>query len=264
MCTVVVAAQVFAGFPLVVVANRDEHLDRASSPPRLWPGSMPFVAPRDDVAGGTWLGVNAAGVFVGITNRYLGPTDDARVSRGALVTSALALPSARAIHEAMARVPAARHNGFHLVYADAHDVLVTASNGTHLAQLTLGKGVHAITERSFGAGNDAPRRARIDAAWKRLAPTSTLELDRLSQLLTEHDDTDVLGATCIHVPGLRDLRERVPCESHGLRYGTRSGAALALADVPANSRMRWAEGPPCTTPFTPIDLAALGGGAACG
>ena len=247
MCTLVLAAHVLAGYPLVVVANRDEYLDRASSPPRLWPSRTPFIAPRDDVAGGTWLGVNAAGVFVGITNRYLGPKDDTRVSRGALVTDALALPSARAIHDAMASVPASRHNGFHLVYADEHDVLATASNGTHIAQLTLGKGIHAITERSFGAGNDTPRRERIDAAWSRLAPASArdpLDLDRLSQLLTEHDDTDLLAATCIHVPGLG--------------YGTRSGAVIALADEPARSRMLWAEGPPCTTPFAPVDLAPLG------
>jgi hypothetical protein len=268
VCTLVVAAHVFEGYPLVVVANRDEQLDRASSPPLLWPrhapGENPFIAPRDDVAGGTWLGVNAAGVFVAITNRYLGPKDDARVSRGALVTTALALGSARAIHEAMAGVPASRHNGFHLVYADAHDVLATASNGTHIAQLTLGKGVHAITERSFGAGNDAPRRQRIDASWSALA-REPLDLDRLSQLLTTHDERDLLAATCIHVPGLpceshglRDLRERVPCESHGLRYGTRSGAALALAGDLARSRMLWAEGPPCTTPFVPVDLRPLG------
>jgi uncharacterized protein with NRDE domain len=247
VCTLVLAAHVFAGAPLVVVANRDEHLDRASSPPRLWPGqaSRPFVAPRDEVAGGTWLGVNAAGVFVGITNRYLGPKDDARVSRGALVTDALSLPSARAIHEAMAAVPASRHNGFHLVYADAHDVLATASNGTHVAQLTLGSGVHVITERSFGADDDAPRRARIAAAWSRLAlPLPHLDLDRLSRLLTEHDETDLLAATCIHVPGLR--------------YGTRSGTAIALTGDPTQSAMRWAEGPPCTTPFVPVDLSPLG------
>lgn len=243
VCTLVLAAQVLAGHPLVVIANRDEQLDRASSPPRLWPSRTPFVAPRDEVAGGTWLGVNAAGVFVGITNRYLGPKDDTRVSRGALVTDALALPSARAIHEAMATVPASRHNGFHLVYADAHDVLATASNGTHIAQLTLGKGLHAITERSFGAGNDSLRRARIDAAWSRLA-NEPLDLARLSRLLTEHDDADLLAATCIHVPGLR--------------YGTRSGAAIALAAERTRSRMLWAEGPPCTTPFTPVDLAPLG------
>ena len=260
MCTVVLAAHVFAGHPLVVIANRDEDLDRASSPPRMWSASgdraragEPFIAPRDDVAGGTWLGVNRAGVFVGITNRYLGPKDPARASRGSLVTQALALGSAREIHDAMATVPPSRHNGFHLVYADAHDVLVTASNGTHLAQLTLGHGIHALTERSFGAGDDGRRRARIGAAWSRLAPSSAggsgsteLDLGRLSQLLTEHDDADLLAATCIHVPGIR--------------YGTRSGAAIAIADErsrPGGMRMLWAEGPPCTTPFVPVDLAPL-------
>ena len=258
MCTVVLAAHVFVGHPLVVIANRDEDLVRASSPPRLWSASGagaggPFIAPRDDVAGGTWLGVNRAGVFVGITNRYLGPKDAARASRGTLVVDALALGSAREIHEAMANVPASRHNGFHLVYADARDVLATVSNGTHLAQLTLGHGIHALTERSFGAGDDGPRLARIRAAWSRLAPPSAgasdrteLDLGRLSQLLTEHDDHDLLAATCIHVPGIR--------------YGTRSGAAIAIAAGGSRAggmRMLWAEGPPCTTPFVRVDLTPL-------
>lgn len=243
VCTVVLAARVFEGYPLVVVANRDEQLDRPSSPPLAWKGArLDYVAPRDDVAGGTWLGVNRAGVFVGITNRYLGPKDDARVSRGAIVKDALELDSARAIHEAMATVPPARHNGFHLVYADAHDVLATASNGSHLAQLTLGRGVHMITERSFGAGDDRPRIARIVDAWARLAPDETLDLDRLSKLLTDHDEADLLAATCIHAAAFR--------------YGTRSGAAIALAAPGGENRMLWAEGPPCTTPFRPVDLPA--------
>lgn len=61
MCTLVIAARVVPGSPLVVVANRDELLDRASSPPRLWEERTRFVAPRDDVAGGTletYLGAN--------------------------------------------------------------------------------------------------------------------------------------------------------------------------------------------------------------
>jgi uncharacterized protein with NRDE domain len=245
MCTLVVAARVFAEYPLVIVANRDEQLDRASSPPLVWPGDrdrQAFIAPRDDVARGTWLGVNAAGLFVGITNRHLGPKDDRRVSRGALVADALALGSAREVHEAMAKVPASRHNGFHLVYADAHDVLATVSNGTHIARLSLGPGVHAITERSFGAGDDSRRLARIQAAWRRLAGTE-LDLDLLSQLLVEHDDADPMSATCIHI--------------EGVRYGTRSGTALAIASDPAKSRMLWAEGPPCTTPFTQVALDPL-------
>lgn len=50
MCTLVVAAHVFADRPLVVVANRDEQLDRPSSPPFRWEAG--FFAPRDDVAEG--------------------------------------------------------------------------------------------------------------------------------------------------------------------------------------------------------------------
>lgn len=242
MCTLVLAAHVFADHPLVVVANRDEMLDRPSSPPLVWRGGpIEFIAPRDDLAGGTWLGVNTAGVFVGITNRYLGPKDPARVSRGALVTDALALGSARAIHEAMAKVPASRHNGFHLVYADERDVLATASSGTHISQVTLGRGVHAITERSFGAGDDATRLHRIRAAWQRLAPGAALDLDRLSQLLTEHDEPDPMAATCIHLPGIP--------------YGTRSATAIAIRPAVggvAATRMLWAEGPPCTTSFAPV------------
>jgi uncharacterized protein with NRDE domain len=228
MCTLVVAAHVLADRPLVVVANRDEALDRASSPPFRW--TEGFVAPRDDVAGGTWLGVNDHGVFVGITNRYLGGRDATRASRGEIVVRALAKSSARAVHDAMRDIDPARYNGFHLVYADERDVLATFADGAALAQASLGRGLHAITERSFGAGDDSKRLARIRAAWTRRAQTG------LEKLLTEHDEADPLAATCVHYPPLN--------------YGTRSAMVLERsAGAHATWLMRWAEGPPCVTPF---------------
>lgn len=225
MCTLVVAAHVLAGRSLVVVANRDEQLDRPSSPPFRWAAG--FFAPRDDVAGGTWLGVNDHGVFVGITNRYLGGRDATRASRGELVVQALGRSSARAIHEAMRNVDPARYNGFHLVYADERDVLATFADGRALAQITLGKGVHAITERSFGAGDDRVRLGRILTAWER---------GDLEKVLVEHDEADPLAATCVHFPPLN--------------YGTRSAMILErTGEGDRPWKMRWAEGPPCVTPF---------------
>jgi hypothetical protein len=41
-----------SGAPLILAANRDERLTRASSGPSLWTGEA-FVAPRDEEAGGT-------------------------------------------------------------------------------------------------------------------------------------------------------------------------------------------------------------------
>src|SRR5579871_991767 len=99
MCTLVVALGQFPGFPLVVAANRDEKLDRPATPPRIWPGAEPFIAPRDEVAGGSWLGFNRHGVFVGITNRFGVPPDPTKKSRGQIVIDALSAPSARAQHQ---------------------------------------------------------------------------------------------------------------------------------------------------------------------
>ena len=77
MCTLVVAAHLFEGNPLVIVANRDERLDRASSPPLIWPGG--FLAPR-----WFWLAL-AVAVLVAISRVIVGahyPTD---VLGGAIV-----------------------------------------------------------------------------------------------------------------------------------------------------------------------------------
>jgi len=222
MCTLVVSAQ-----PLIVVANRDESLGRPSRPPFQWDEG--FLAPRDELAGGTWLGVNPHGVFVGITNRYQAMLDAKRASRGELVVRALGLTSARAIHDAMRAIEPKAYNGFHLVYADERDVLATAADGITLAQFTLGSGVVAITERSFGAGDDSKRIARIMKRWDR-------DPAKLSTLLAEHDEEDPLSATCVHAPSVD--------------YGTRS--AMILTREHGAWKMSWADGPPCTTPFRPV------------
>lgn len=241
MCTLVVASKVVPGYPLVVVANRDEQKDRASSPPMRWQPAG-YIAPRDEVAGGTWLGLSRDGVFVGITNRFLGPRDATRKSRGSIVTAALTVASsAEAIHRAISKeIDPAVYNGFHLVYADRDNVLATISDGTALTQLSLGgEGqLSIVTERTFGPGLDKERITKISRAWSTLM-SDGFTPERASKLLTEHDDVDPLGATCIHVDALR--------------YGTRSAMVLTFAESGA-PRMLWAEGPPCATPFHPVSL----------
>lgn len=239
MCTVLVASHVVPGCPLVVVANRDERLDRAARGPFVWPEG--FLAPRDEVAGGTWLGVSPSGVFVGITNRFLGPREATRRSRGAIVAEVLALPSARAIHAELERLDPRAYNGFHVVYADRADVLATASDGETLAQVALGRGTHALTERSFDAGDDRPRQARIAAAWARLSSRGAPA--ELTLVLAEHDPDDPFASTCIHAPALG--------------YGTRSSMVLALAEDPSKSALLWAEGPPCSTAFADVSLVPV-------
>ena len=72
MCTLVAYFDKGASFPLIVATNRDEQLSRPSTPPQLHAGNPAWIAPRDEVAGGTWLGLNERGLFVGVTDGFVG------------------------------------------------------------------------------------------------------------------------------------------------------------------------------------------------
>ena len=234
MCTLVVAQGVFPGYPVVVAANRDERLDRPAAPPRLWPGPVPFVAPQDLVAGGSWLGLNARGMFVGITNRFGAPVDKAKKSRGEIVLQALAAPGAAALHRQWADFPGAEYNPFHLLYADASGTFVTWFDGARLQQAALGSGVHIVTERSLG-GDDRARTERVRAAWKAVDVSGSPPVDVLQAMLRLHEPADPLGGTCVHLPEFN--------------YGTRSSLVLLIAAQLKDSRWFWAEGAPGHAPF---------------
>jgi uncharacterized protein with NRDE domain len=241
VCTLIAAVSAFAGTPLVVAANRDERLDRAASGPRIWPGPPRFVAPRDEVAGGTWLGVNAHGLFVGVTNRAAHPRDPTRRSRGALVVEALAARSAKELHATLAAIDARAFNGFHLFYGDREGAHVTWSDGELLTQASLSPGLHVVTERSFGGATPA-RELWIRAAWARDVAGRGATPETLGPILAHHDDADPFASVCVH--------------AEAFNYGTRSSSILVLEDDLPKSELWWAEGRPCATSFRRVDELA--------
>ncbi len=246
MCTLIAAVRHFPGFPLVIAANRDEFLSRPATPPRLWPGEPPFVAPRDEVAGGTWLGFNAHGLFVGVTNRFGAPKDNNRASRGKLVAESLRKPSAEALHAELSAVPVDVFNPFHLFYADRDRAFVTWNDGTALRQEALPPGVHVITERSLG-GDDRARTELIRKKWGEMDDLPLPKVEKLVELLRLHHEADPVGGTCVHVPALD--------------YGTRSSCVLLLGGSWASTRFLWAEGSPHAAKYVErADLVQLLGG----
>ena len=120
MCTLAVRLSPGSAYPLVVGSNRDEMKARAFRHPFLWEdAAIPFVAGRDEVAGGTWLGINAAGLFVGLTNLWTGrKPDEARASRGALVVDLLGASDLAEARERLGRWSAAQINPCIVVCAD--------------------------------------------------------------------------------------------------------------------------------------------------
>ena len=169
MCTLIVSFRQHFEVPVVVAANRDEVRSRPATGPRRWQDEA-FVAPRDEQAQGTWLGLTATGLFVGVTNRFPAERYPDRRSRGALVVDALRSPSASALHRELGRIDPRAYNAFHLLYADTTAAFVTWSDGAVLSQTVLEPGLHVVTERSLG-GDDRARQRLIEERWPQL-PTA--------------------------------------------------------------------------------------------
>jgi len=89
MCLVALAIDESRRFPLVIATNRDEFFDRPAARLSWWTpdqGGPEILAGRDLSAGGTWMGLTAAGRLALVTNvrRAVEPDPDAP-SRGGIV-----------------------------------------------------------------------------------------------------------------------------------------------------------------------------------
>ncbi len=238
MCTLIVLDRITPEYRLVVASNRDEFYSRPAAPPaRVDPErdhSPPFVAPQDLQAGGTWMGVNAAGLFVGLTNRPMsGPREAAR-SRGLLVRDALARSEAEEVAEDMNGGLVGTYNPFHLLAADGRSAHLTVLREGTVETRALEPGVHVVCNRDA----EDPSSSKVRALQKAVGG---LDLDAgfapifegLAAILAGHPDpTNPLENPCVHTPD----------------YGTRSSTILALGE----NRWRWwqAEGAPCEAKYS--------------
>lgn len=123
MCTVVLLRRPDHDWPLILGANRDEMIGRPwKAPAHHWPDRPGVVAGLDVLAGGSWLGVNRAGVVACILNRHgtLGPAQGFR-SRGELVLEALDHADAVEAARALRHLNPGAYRSFNMVIADNED-----------------------------------------------------------------------------------------------------------------------------------------------
>ncbi|HVS19296.1 MAG TPA: NRDE family protein, partial [Planctomycetota bacterium] len=116
--------------------NRDEARTRLPAlPPRIQRrGAVDFLCPLDADAGGTWLGVNAYGLSVGLLNgRADAPVPDAPQSRGLLVLDLLDARGSAEVAERLATADLGRRRAFRLIALEPGELLLDAVwDGTDL------------------------------------------------------------------------------------------------------------------------------------
>ena len=250
MCTLILAWQVFDDAPIAAAANRDEALGRPSRPPGVLDDDPRVVAPRDDEAGGTWVGYNDAGLFVAVTNRRAGIEGER--SRGLLVRDALACESASAASSYVKNELADRqYAGFNLVVADSDEAGLLEWDGV-LRTTHFDPGVHVVVNEGYNGAAPKARSIRDavhpdplteDTTDLQTDPTTDEErpdsgpeasvadwFERAKAVLRDHD----LGA-CVHADD----------------YGTRSSSLVAI-DADGAGRYWFADGKPCETDYEEV------------
>ena len=119
MCLLAVQYKSVPEAPILVAANREEEYERAALVPSIQPGKPRVLSGVDTKAGGTWLGVNQSGLFVGAANRPRLAAPSAPKSRGLLCRDLLRANSARhAVDMAMEELTANKYDGVNFIIAD--------------------------------------------------------------------------------------------------------------------------------------------------
>ena len=241
MCTVVVLVRPDHAWPVVLVANRDESVDRAWDPPAAWWQEYPgVIAGRDRTAGGTWMGINRHGVTAAVLNRPgLAGARRGKRSRGELPLRALAETTAVAAVGAIVSLDAGQWRGFNLVVADRTGATFIRGAGygkpsAHVLQ----PGVSMITAHDPN-DLDSPRVARHLARFQNAAAPEPDRWDEWRAILADRS-----GAA----------GEQINVEPRE-GFGT---VCSSLVAIPAVGDPVWlfSNGPPDAEPFRAISVAS--------
>jgi len=256
MCTLVILRRPRHAWPVLVAANRDEMVSRPWQPPaRHWPDRLEVVAGLDELAGGSWLGINDHGVVAGILNRVnsLGPAPGLR-SRGELPLEALDHAEAAEAAEALSHIDPESYRSFNLVVADSRQAFLICSRrgepgagtGAGIEVVELPAGLSMITARDR---ND-PSSPRLRLYLPRFAAAEPPDPETgdwsawQSLLASRIHDTEAGPAGAMNVV----------TESG---FGTVAASLIALpAAQGKGERPIWlfAAGRPGEAPFTPVAL----------
>lgn len=249
MCTLAVYFQMAEETPLLVAANRDEFYDRPSLSPDLLAREPRIWAGRDLRSGGTWLGLNEAGMIVGILNRRTDRTDPGRRSRGLLCLDLLGTSSVREAREALFNEDPTTYNPFNLICAAPNEAFVAYHAANHEERIqfeSLSPGLHLLTNLNL---ND-PFCPRISASHRLFANLCPLLKESpswdvaeafrkaLAEHNTAHDERDKAAPLCVHTTA----------------YGTRSSMLLGFAAASGRFSFFYCDEPPCSGTMKELDL----------
>ncbi len=219
--------------PILVAYNREEPLDRACPSPAIQSGKPRILASIDQQTGGTYLGMNQNGMFVGIVRRKKPNAPNSPRSRGALAREMLKCNSAReAIDVALEELHSDQYAGVNYVVADPDSGWVIHS-AKETTVIELEQGLCIVGDRDM----DDPRDERANMA-RRLLTLQTLDspvkfLAIASKVLARTSPDPSRPSMVVRQPG----------------YGTVSSTLISLGTKPRDAIYQYSNGSPDQSKF---------------
>lgn len=233
MCILAIQYRLVPETPILVAANREESYERPGLPPTIQSGKPRVLCGVDKQAGGTWLGVNQHGLFVGVCNRKKSEPPASPRSRGVLARELLRAGTARrAADIALDEVSSGKYDGVNYVIADAESGWVV-HGGDECELVRLRDGLSIVSNYDV---ND-PRDERIRLA-QRLLTLQTL--DSPVKFLAIASKVFARPASA---PG------RPSMVIKGSNHGTVCSTLLALGKKPRDAIYQFADGSPESTKY---------------
>ncbi|MGD1848553.1 MAG: NRDE family protein [Salibacteraceae bacterium] len=139
MCTVLLGYRTVPGYHLVLAANRDEFYQRSTVTAQPWEAPSPIVGGRDLEAGGTWMGITAAGRWAVVTNYREFPIPPiAPHSRGDLVARFLSETVSLEDYLADLRQRPNDYHGYNLLLGEGSRIAYISNRGAEQAKVAPG------------------------------------------------------------------------------------------------------------------------------
>lgn len=189
MCLVALALDQSSRFPFVLAANRDEFMNRPTARLGWWEpdgGGPAILGGRDLEAGGTWLGLTAAGRLGLVTNvRNPKDIDPDAPSRGLIVPQWLRGDTE--MQMLWPRLAMSGYNGFNMVALDFARGEGFSINNRQLFPQRLDKGLFGLSNARLNT--PWPKVQRLKAATKAAIPASANSEDLANRLFEALADT---------------------------------------------------------------------------
>ncbi len=171
MCTLLILFRPENKWPLILGGNRDEMINRNWLPPDKYWGKD-IIGGKDEVAGGTWLGLNKNGIVATILNRSnsLG-VDNKKESRGNLVIDVLKKNNMDDIISYLSSLNATNWRSFNLFIANNEKAIWVKNDNTKKLKLNyIDPGQHFIDSHDINSLDSHRFRYNLDNYNKLLPP----------------------------------------------------------------------------------------------